>query len=180
MNAREVDTPSIAGLRQPTIHRGLAKNLPRHRELDGPAVIAIARSIERAANVHADSQSCNVPPVDRGAAVPVRLHQHQIPDGAERVHLELVVRVRVAIGIDEDLEVVVVKNDGVALGQRRPDVRLFHLGRNIEVLVVPGHLDARAELRSRTPFAFDVDERIRPGGRGPDRFVEFAVDVQPR
>ena len=45
--------------------------------------------------------------VDGRAAVLVGPGQQQIPDGAERVDLELVVLVVVAVGIDEDLEVVV-------------------------------------------------------------------------
>ena len=160
------------------IRRRLAKDVPGHRDLDGPALVAIARSIDRAAHVDADLQARDVPRVDRRTAVAVRLDQHQIPRRAERVHLELVVRVGVAIGIDEDLEVVVVEDDGVALGQRSPDVRLLHLGTDVEVLVVPQHLRARAEARRRRRVAFDVDERVGPGSRRPARFVEFAVDIQ--
>ena len=39
----------------------------------------------------------------------------------------------VAVGIDEDLEVVVVKDDRVVLGERGPDVRLVQLGGDVEV-----------------------------------------------
>ena len=61
-------------------------------------------------------------------------------------------------------------------GQRRPDVGLFHLGGDVEVLVVPQHLRARAEARPRTAVAFDVDERVGPGRCRPRGLVELAVD----
>ena len=86
----------------------------------------------------------------------------------------------VAIRIDEDLEVVVVKDHRVALGERRPDVRLLQLGADVKVLVVPHHLHARAKSRPRPSVALDVDERIGPGRGGPGRFVKLAVDVQWR
>ena len=111
-------------------------------------------------------------------AVAVRLDQHQIPRRAERVHLQLVVGVRIAIGIDEDLEVVVVKDDGVARGQRAPEVGLLHLGRHVEVLVVPQHLRAGVESAAAAGCRPRCPRTVGPGGSGPAWLVEFAVDLQ--
>src|SRR5438094_706216 len=179
-HAREVDAPAIAGPGRPLCRRGLLEDLPRHRNLHSPALVAIARAIERTLHIYADVQARDVPRVDRRTTVAIRLDQQQIPRRAECVDLELVVRVRVAVWIDEDLEVVVAKNNGVALGQRCPDVGLFHLGGYVEVLVVPEHLRACAETRPRTALAFDVDERRGPLGGSPGGFVELAVDGDPR
>src|SRR5436190_1638107 len=78
-HAREVHAPSIACFGRPAIGRRLAQHLPRHRDLDGPAFIPIARSIDRAEDIDADLQARDIPRVDGRAAIAIRLEQHQIP-----------------------------------------------------------------------------------------------------
>ena len=114
--------------------------------------------------------------MQRRPAVAVGLDEEQIPGRAERVHLELVVLVRVAVRIEEDLEVVVLEDDGVALGDRRPDVGFVELRRDVQRLVIPEQLHARGV--AHRPDAVDVDEGRRPCGGLPGGFVEPAVDGQ--
>ena len=91
-------------------------------------------------------------PVDGRPSIAIRLDQEQVPRRAERVHFQLVVGVRVAVRIDEQLEVVVAEDDGVALDQRAPDVGLLQFGGDVEIVVVPEHPRPRAKPRKR-----DVD-----------------------
>jgi hypothetical protein len=62
-------------------------------------------------------------------------------------------------------------------GERGPDVRLFHLGGNIEVLVIPQHLHARAKARPRLSVAFNIDKVVRPASSGPCRIIKTAIDL---
>src|SRR5262249_38251481 len=78
---------------------------------------------------------------------------------------------------DEDLEVVVVENDRIVLGQGAPDVRLIQQGGDIEVHIVPEHLGASAESRARADVPLDVDKVVRPWGCLPGVVVEPAVDL---
>ena len=180
LDAREIDAPLLAVARRALVSRGFFEDLPRQREFDAPAVVFVARLVQRAANVDADLQARDVPAVDRGAAVAIGLRQQQIPRRLQRVDFEFEVFVRVAVGIDEDFEIVVLKDHRIARRQRPPDVGFEHVGGDVEKLVVPQHLHARGESRARTDVTLDVDERVRPLGRAPRRFVELAVDGQAR
>ena len=107
----------------------------------------------------------------------VRLAEEEIPTGVERVDLEFEIVERVAGGIEEDLEVVVAEDDGIVLGERRPDVRLFEFGGDVEVAVVPEHLGAGAKAGRGVAGALNVDEVVGPGGVLPGRVVQVAVDA---
>ena len=82
----------------------------------------------------------------------------------------------VSVGIDEDLEVIVMKNDGIMLGKRRPDVRLFYLRPDIEIIVIPEHLDTRSEAGEGLAIALNIDEVLGPGSVLPGRVVELTID----
>ena len=100
--------------------------------------------------MHRGLQPGNLPAVHRLAIVLVRLRQEQVPDGAERVDLELVVLVVVAVGIDEDLEVVVVEDDrsraSVSVAQT---VRLAQLGADVEIVGRPTASSRASASRGR-------------------------------
>ncbi len=49
----------------------------------------------------------------------------EFPDGAEGIHFEFVVVESVAVGVDEDFDVVVLKDDFVLFGDGSPDVGFF-------------------------------------------------------
>jgi len=70
-------------------------------------------------------------------AVPVGIDEKQVPDGVEGVDLQLVVIVGVAVGIDEDLEIILLVDDRVVGGERRPDVRFLQVSPDIKIPVVP-------------------------------------------
>ncbi len=65
-------------------------------------------------------------------------------------------------------------------GQRRPDVRLFEFGADIEILVVPQHFHASAEAGFGMIVALDIDECIGPLALAPGRIVQMPVDFDRR
>ena len=122
-------------------------------------------------------QPGDLPLVDGRAAVAVGLLEEQVPLGVEGVDLELVVLVVVAVGVDEDLEVVVVEDDRVVLGERAPDVRLLELGGDVEVLCRPrASWPGSGTAGSGLQVPLDVDEGVGPGDGLPGLLVELAVD----
>src|SRR5262249_44893466 len=122
------------------------------------------------------AETRDLPTIIGVATVLVRPRQEEIPNSAERIDLELVILVIVAVRVDEDLEVVLMEDHGVVLAVRRPDVGLFELRADVEVLVVPEHLHAGEEPRLRLRVALDVDEGRGPGRGTPGRLLEPAVD----
>jgi hypothetical protein len=172
----EVDAPLVARARTGAPRRRFGEHLPWDRHLDRPALVAIVRAVERAAEIHRGPQPADVPGVNGGAAVAVGLNQQEIPDGVQRVDFDLEIRVRIAVGVDEDLEVVVLEDDRVALRQGPPEVGFFQIRPKVQELVVPEHLDASGERRA--PSAVDVDKGIGPGRCTPGPLREPAVDLE--
>ena len=74
-------------------------------------------------------QTRNLPAVLGRAAIAIGLLEQQIPAGVESVDLELAIIVITAGGVDENLEIIVLENNGIVLGERAPDMRLLQLGR---------------------------------------------------
>src|SRR5262249_7241931 len=68
------------------------------------------------------------------------------------------------------------EDDRVVLGERAPDVRLVELRTDVERVVIPEHLDPRAEARPGLGVALDVHERLRPRDGLPGGLIERAVD----
>src|SRR5262249_20020747 len=95
------------------------------------------------------SESWDFPLVQRGSSIAIWHYQAQVPLGVERVDLDFVVLVVVRVWVDEDFEIVIVEDDRIVFGQRRPDVRLLQLDSHIEELVVPQHLRSRSKARER-------------------------------
>ena len=87
-----------------------AENLPGERDFEAPADIFIAGVIERAIDMNSGFQSGNLPFVLCFAARLIRFVEQQIPPGVEGVHFEFVIVESIAIRIDEDLEIIVLKN----------------------------------------------------------------------
>ena len=84
--------------------------------------------------------------------------------------------VAVAVWVDEQLEIVVVENHRVVLGQRGPDMRLLQFGGDVNIFVVPLHFGAGPEPRARLGAAFNVD-KVRCPRRIPPLPVNAAVDA---
>ena len=78
----------------------------------------------------------------------------------------------VAVGIDEDLEVVVLEDDRIMLGQGAPDVRFLELGGDVEVLIVPEHLGPGLIPRQGFAIALDIDESVGPRDGLPGLLIE--------
>src|SRR3954470_21576067 len=68
LDAREIESPAVAGSGSPLCGRGFFQHGPWKRELDRPAAVAVARLIHRAFDVHACLQAIDVPAVDGRAA----------------------------------------------------------------------------------------------------------------
>ena len=95
----------------------------------------------------------------------------------ECVDFDLIVLVVVAIGVDEDFEVIIFENDGIVLRQRAPDVGFLEQGADVEVGVVPEHAGTSLKPWDRAGRAQDVDEGISPGSATPSVVVKSAVDL---
>ena len=157
---REVDAPLSPGCGGRLRPAYSAETLPGDRDFERPAAVVVAGSLSVPSTWTAVFQPGNLPAVVGRAAVLVGLRQEQVPVGVERVDLEFEVFVVVAVGVDEDFEIVVVEDDRVVLGERAPDVRLFQFGGDVEVLVVPEHLGAGAKAGLGFASPFDVGEIV--------------------
>src|ERR1035441_4004681 len=119
------------------------------RASHAPAAVVFPRIIQRSIHMHGRAQAGNLPTVVGAAAFPIGLRQEEIPTGIEGVDLKFEVVAAVARRVEEDLEIVVVKDHGIVLREGGPDVRLVQFRAHVEALVVPQHLDARAKARPR-------------------------------
>ena len=115
LDARKIDAPLLAFVRRAGVPRVFAEHFPRKGDFDRPALVGVGGIVERAVDLDGGFEAGNFPVVVRLAPVHVWLVEHQVPTGVQRVHLELVVRLRVALGIDEHLEIGVVENHGIVL-----------------------------------------------------------------
>ena len=176
LDAREVHLPYIAVPGRHRCPRRPPEPLPWEGDLHRPALVDVAGRVDRAVDPRPRLQPGDVPRVQSRSTVAIGPHQQQIPLGGKGVDLVLVVIVGVPVGIDEDLEVVVMEDDGVPVPQGRPDVGLFEKGGDVEILVVPKHLCTRSQPWPRLCLALDIDEGVGPGRLLPGRFVEGAVD----
>ena len=111
--------------------------------------------------------------------VAVRSDEQQVEDGVPRVDLNLVVVAGVAVRVEEDLEVIVLEYDGIALGQRGSDVRLLKLRRDVEIPFVPQHAHACPITGFGAGASSDVNKPLGWLGHAPDRLVQPAVDLDP-
>ena len=89
----------------------------------------------------------------------------------ERVDLEFIITVAAC---DEELDVVVLVDVGVAIGEARVDERFFDAIGHVKILVVPCHAGARVVDRRTT--GEDVVKARRPSGIRPRRLVEMTVN----
>ena len=149
---------------------------PWDRDLNTPSQILVRRIVQRAVELDRAAQPHHVPRDVCPAPAVVGPVEEEVELGAQRVDLELVVGERVAVGIDEHLEVMLAVEDRVAVGEGGPEVGLLQFGPDVEVRVVPQDLRAGRPLRRRPGFAPDVDEGIRPGGETPRGVGQVAVD----
>src|SRR6185369_8741017 len=89
----------------------------------------------------------------------------------------------VVVGVEEDLEGVVVADVGVA-GQRGGDdlvgLRVVAAGGDVEVVGVITEVDLGLLGRRLALFRLELGEAAEVGRRLPDRLVQLAVDHRPR
>ena len=77
---------------------------------------------------------------------------------------------------DKDLKVIVLKDDGIVLRNRRPDIRLGQLGSNVEMVVIPEHFHARSPGRAWLDIPFDIAKVFRPRRVFPKFLGEITID----
>ena len=125
-------------------------------------------------------QAGHLPLVDRRSTIAIRLLEKEVPFGIQRVDLELVILVVVAVGVDEDLKVIVLKDDRVMLGQRAARRRVLPEARRRRNKCRPRPSWPASESGARTNVSLNVDERISPRCRLPRILVELAVNLDRR
>ena len=176
LDAAEVDAPFRPGLRLPYLWLSQPERRPGISNLESPTLVLIAGVVQGALHSDRRLQAFNVPTVVCFSASAVRLVQEQIPTGIQRVHLELVITVRLRKRFEEHFKIVVVKDYRIVFRELCRDIRLFELRRDVEVLVVPQHLYARAEAWFRHDRTLNVNEVRRPRDVLPGGVVQFAVN----
>jgi len=86
----------------------------------------------------------------------------------------------VGVGIDEDLEIIVVEDDRVAFGKRRPDVGLLETRAHVQALIVPQHLGARGVKGGGHLLTLDVHELLSPWRSLPGKVIQSPIDHRRR
>ncbi len=79
---------------------------------------------------------------------------------------------------DEDFEIVLFVDPGIAPGESCPDIRLFGGKTEVKMGIVPEKPDACIEPGGLARH--DVDERIRDGSDRPAWLIQAAIDVDRR
>ena len=176
LDAGEIDAPLLAFGGRTGVTRVLGEGFPREGDFNGPALISIGGIIQRAIDVDGGFRAGNLPRIVRLALIHIRLAEQQVPGGIERVHLELVIGLGIARRIDEHLKVRVLENDGVMVRKRGPNMRLFEFRGEVEILVVPKHLCARAKPGLGPTAASDVHEISRPRRLRPSGLIQVSID----
>jgi hypothetical protein len=151
--------------------------IPGQGELDDPPDIHIGGVVERSGHRDGALHALKIPIVQRRPAVNIRLYEEQIEDRVQRVDLDLVVLPCIAVRIDEDFKIVIIKHDLIALGQRRPHMGLLQPGGDVEIFIVPEHLDPRIKPRAGQSRAADIHERLRPRCVQPRRIIQSTIDL---
>ena len=176
LHAGEVDAPAVTGVRWAAfLFVVLLKFVPGEGKVGFPAAVFASGVVEGAVDDDLLAQAFQVAAEDGNATLVVGFGEGEFPDGAEGVHLELVVVEPVTVGVDEDLDVVVVKDDFILFGDGAPDMRFFHLDTDVKELLVPRHLAAGAEAGFEGGLSGDVDEVVTPRDVCP---VLFAGDLR--
>src|SRR5580698_8952407 len=173
LDAAEVGAPLAADF-GPGNGQARVEGAPWEGDFYGPAVVFITALIERAAQIDCGLDAGNLPAAVGFAALAVGLVEVEIPSGIEGVDLELKVAGGAGQWLEEDLEVVVVEDERVVLGESGSYVWLFELCSDVEIVVVPEHFHAGAKARLGLGGALDVDEVGCPGSGFPSGVVQLA------
>src|SRR5215469_8186969 len=115
------------------------------------------------------------PPPAAARLVHILPNPKHLVDDARGADLKFVVSVRAG---DENFEIVLLINLGVAFGERSPDVGLFGSETEVEVLVIPKKAHSRIEPGGRARN--NIDECGRRRRMLPTRFIQMPVDVDGR
>src|SRR5690606_21066416 len=111
---RKIKTPKIV-YRHLTIFGSLGDYLPRKGNFHAPALIPIRRVVQGTPNIHCRSNALYIPTIQYLSTIAIGLGQEKVPQGVMGVHLIFVIIVGIPIGIYKDFEIVIVKNNGIAL-----------------------------------------------------------------
>lgn len=117
-----------------------------------------------------------LPLIQSGATIAVGLDQAKIPFGVQGVDFDLVVLMVVAIRVDKYLKVVILKDDAIVFGEGCPDMRLFEIRSDVEVVVIPEQFRSGSISGMGFRVSFDIDKGIGSGSVLPEGLVQFAVE----
>ena len=70
-------------------------------------------------------------------AVVRTLRYEQVHDGSGRIHLELVVGRLLCVGSEKEFENVIIPSATVLFGDISEEVAIDHVGREVEVVLIP-------------------------------------------
>ena len=154
----------------------LREVLPGEGDLYRPAFIGDGGVIDGSSDMHRAFEAGEITAEDRHAALAIGLGEAEFPDRAEGIDLEFVVVEAIAVRVDEDFEVVIFKHDGILLSDGAPDVWLLKFCADVEVVIIPAHLDPRLVVGLEGGVAGDIGKVIRPREFGPGGVGERAID----
>ena len=111
--------------------------------------------------------------------ISVGFNEKKVPNGVKSVHFKFKIFVGIAIGIDENFEVVIVENNAVTFGKSTPDLIFPKISADIEGFIIPKHFHLSFVIRRGTNgVPFDILEFLAPFSSVPERLVETAVDLR--
>ena len=125
--------------------------------------------------MNSGADALDIKGIDWLSAIVVSLGQKQIPEGIFCIHLKFIILLRIGIWVDKDFKIVVVKDDGVALGNMSPDFITLKNGTKINVFVVPGDLCSGGKARCRARWSFNVSKQVSKWNICPEILVETTI-----
>ena len=154
---REINPPIITSLQRVLEITG--QGLSRNRHLHAPLPVRIIGTVQRPVGMYRQAQARTIPLQEEITARTVRTVQHQVENNTPGVILDLEIMMPIPIRIDEHLEVVIIINNGIPLGQSGNDILLFQDRPDIEEIVIPQHSRPGIINRLGKPLAPDIGER---------------------
>ena len=176
LNARETDAQIVAGFQ--IVVETLSDGFARDGKFNGPSLVGILRVVERAVHLscHLHSRAIPLELHESGRRSAIRLLDSEVEDCADGICFDFEIVVSVAIGVDENFEVVVIINHFVVGLDVSPNVRVVEFGSHIKIFVVPKHFRLSVIAWCRETFAADVDKSAHRGSVLPRLLIELAVD----
>lgn len=155
LHAGEVDSPRGV---LPRIGEVEGQCLEGDGHLHSPRAVCVIFFVERSVQSYGQLQAFTIPRDEEGAFAAVGLVEHEVEHNAPGIVLYLEVLHGITVRIQENLEVVVVVDNRIALRQVRHDVVLGQCGGNVEAVVVPYHLYGSLLHRGGVSLSADIDK----------------------